>query len=174
APPARSVHGDDRGRSGRPRHAVRDRRGLPRGLPEGDRGGAAAVADGGAQGAGGRRPDLCAFAHGVPRSDGGRARLPALLHRRVRDDGASPVSHWRTTITLADVTTFLRKAGDWSGGTIASATLSGSNVTLSGGGTSTTIAASSFRSDVNAWAHCLHPDRYPTVNAVNGTTLPQT
>src|SRR5207245_4156407 len=90
------------------------------------------------------------------------------------DDGASPVSHWRTTITLADVTTFLRKAGDWSGGTIASATRSGSNVTISGGGTSTTIAASSFRSDVNAWAHCLHPDRYPTVNAVNGTTLPQT
>jgi stage II sporulation protein D len=104
----------------------------------------------------------------------GSAPLPYLRPIVERDDGASPVSHWRATISLADVTTFLRKSGDWSGGTIASATLSGSNVTLSGGGTSTTIAASSFRSDVNAWAHCLHPDRYPTVNAVNGTTLPQT
>src|SRR5438445_29983 len=37
-----------------------------------------------------------------------------------------------------------------------------------------TRAPSSFRSDVIAWAHCPPPDRYPTVNAVNGTTLPQT
>ncbi len=104
----------------------------------------------------------------------GSSPLPYLRPIVELDDGASPVSHWRTTIPLADVTTFLRKAGDWSGATITSATLAGSDVTLSGGGTSTTISVSSFRSDVNAWAHCLHPDRYPTVNAVNGTTLPQT
>src|SRR5262245_23180631 len=66
----------------------------------------------------------------------GSSPLPYLRPVVESDDGASPVSHWRTTIPLADVTTFLRKSGDWSGGTITSATLAGSDVTLSAGGTS--------------------------------------
>jgi stage II sporulation protein D len=104
----------------------------------------------------------------------GSAPLPYLRPVIERDDGASPVSHWRTTIALTDVTTYLRKAGDWSGGRITSASLSGSQITVKGGGTATTLAVTTFRNDLNAWGHCLAPDRYPTVNAINGTSLPQT
>src|SRR5206468_3365738 len=62
--------------------------------------------------------------------------------------------------------------GDWGSGTVTSVATSGSNVVVKGPGQSDTFSATTFRSDMNAWAHCLDPSRYPTLDADG--TLPQT
>ena len=104
----------------------------------------------------------------------GSAPLPYLRPIRERDDGDSPLSHWRATIPLKDVGRFLRAAGDWSTGSIRTARTSGSKVIITGrGGASRTIDMAQFRVDINDWAHCLEPTRYPGVNGTNGTALPQ-
>jgi SpoIID/LytB domain protein len=105
----------------------------------------------------------------------GSAPLPYLRPVTELDDGGSPVSHWRATLPLTDVATFLRRAGDWSSaGAVTSVSTAGSTVTVRGVGTSKALSASEFRNDLNAWAYCLDPDRYPSINGVNGTALPQT
>ena len=37
----------------------------------------------------------------------------------------------------------------------------GPSITVSGHGVARVLAVSTVRSDVNAWAHCLQPGRYP-------------
>src|SRR5438445_4856354 len=105
----------------------------------------------------------------------GSAPLPYLRPVAELDDGGSPVSHWRATVPLSDVARFLRQAGDWpSAGAVTSVSATGSTVTVRGGGTSKALSVSEFRNDLNAWGHCLDPDRYPSINGINGTPLPQT
>jgi SpoIID/LytB domain protein len=105
----------------------------------------------------------------------GTAPLPYLRPVAERDDGASPLSHWRATISLADVTRFLRAAGAWSRGRVTSARTSGSEVVLTSSASPhrRTISVSAFRNDLNQWGPCLDPDSYPGTNGDNGTRLPQ-
>jgi len=93
----------------------------------------------------------------------GSAPLPYLRPVVERDDGASPRSHWRVPIPFHDLATFLTAGGLWpKGARISSARSSGSNVVVTGAGTSTPIDAGTFRDAVNTWAPCLEPGRYPT------------
>ena len=93
----------------------------------------------------------------------GSSPLPYLRPVVERDDGASPLAHWRIALPLRDLETVLSAAGSWPNGTpITSASVTGSSVTLAGGGQSRTIDASSLRDAVNTWAPCLLPRRYPT------------
>ncbi len=89
-----------------------------------------------------------------------------------RDDGSSPLSHWRTRILYADVARFLRAAGDWSSESVTSVTRKGDRIVVRGGGTSRSLSVTEFRTDVNTWAHCLYPAVYPTVDSDG--RLPQT
>jgi stage II sporulation protein D len=99
--------------------------------------------------------------------------LPYLRPVVEQDDGASPLSHWRTTVPFGDLARFLRSAGDWPRRRrISSVSLSGGTVTVRGGEAVRRLAVAEFRSDLNSWAHCLAPDRYPTVDADG--RLPQT
>lgn len=109
----------------------------------------------------------------------GSAPLPYLKPVREADDGASPLSHWRTSVTLDDVARFLRAAGAWSAARVSSVSGGGARVVVRGRGTSAVFDTASFAADLNAWASCLAPDRYPTANAwpgrhTLGTALPQT
>jgi SpoIID/LytB domain protein len=104
----------------------------------------------------------------------GSSPLPYLRPVVERDDGGSPVSRWLTTIALSDLTRYLRAAGAWGSGSVTSVSNDSKTVTLRGGGHSRKLPVSTFRNDLNYWAHCLDPNRYPTLNAVNGTGLPQT
>jgi hypothetical protein len=80
-----------------------------------------------------------------------------------RDDGASPLAHWRIPLPFRDLQTVLGAAGSWPDGTpIASAAIGAGSVTLRGGGQSRTIDVGSLRDAVNTWAPCLLPRRYPT------------
>jgi stage II sporulation protein D len=93
----------------------------------------------------------------------GSAPLPYLRPVVEHDDGASPTSHWSVPIPFHDLATFLTAGGLWPNGKqISSARSSGSNVVVSGAGTSTPIDAGTFRDAVNTWAPCLQPGRYPT------------
>jgi hypothetical protein len=65
-------------------------------------------------------------------------------------------------IPFSDLTRFLRAAGAWgSGPAITGARPEGSNVVLSGGPLPRPLALSTLREDVNIWAPCLAPARYP-------------
>lgn len=93
----------------------------------------------------------------------GSAPLPYLRPVVERDDGASPTSHWRVPIPFHDLATFLTAGGVWPDGKqISSVRSKGSNVVVTGSGTSTPIDAGTFRDTVNTWAPCLEPGRYPT------------
>ncbi|MEX1262889.1 MAG: SpoIID/LytB domain-containing protein [Actinomycetota bacterium] len=93
----------------------------------------------------------------------GSAPLPYLRPVVERDDGASPLSHWRTELPFDDLATVLRAAGSWpEGAPISSATVGGSAIRLKGGGETRTIDASGLRDAVNTWAPCLLPRRYPS------------
>ncbi len=92
----------------------------------------------------------------------GSAPLPYLRPVDERDDGASPLSRWRVELPFGDLATVLRAAGSWPGGAIASASVGGSAIRLSGGGESHTLDASGLRDAVNTWASCLLPRRYPS------------
>jgi stage II sporulation protein D len=104
----------------------------------------------------------------------GSAPLPYLRPVVERDDGASPESHWRVVMPLSDVGRFLHAAGAWPGGAVTGVRRSGSNVVVSGGGTSKSIGVSDFRNDLNSWSGCLDPDTYPTAGGTHGEVLPQT
>jgi stage II sporulation protein D len=92
----------------------------------------------------------------------GSAPLPYLRPVVEHDDGASPVSRWAVTIPYTNLATFLSAGGEWRGGTrIGSVRLRRGSVVVTGPGASRTIDLSTFRDDVNTWAPCLKPGRYP-------------
>jgi stage II sporulation protein D len=101
----------------------------------------------------------------------GSAPLPYLRPVVERDDGASPLSHWRVEVPPRDLAMVLRADGMWPAGTpITSVRVDGDTVLLSGGGEARTVGADGVRDALNSWAACLLPKRYPT----NGlpTTVP--
>jgi len=102
----------------------------------------------------------------------GGTPLPYLRPVIERDDGASPYAHWNVTLPYRDVARFLRDAGSWGSKPITSVRLTGSTVTVSGGGSSKHLDVATFRSDVNTWSSCDEPDRYPPVD--QGLRLAQT
>lgn len=102
----------------------------------------------------------------------GSSPLPYLRPVVERDDGGSPVSHWKTAIPHAAVGRFLRAAGDWSSRPVSSVVKKGDRILVRGGGRSVSLSASQFRSDINSWAHCLDPAVYPTTDSDG--RLPQT
>jgi stage II sporulation protein D len=92
----------------------------------------------------------------------GSAPLPYLRPVPERDDGASPLSHWRVRIPFADLARFLAAAGAWpADAPIADVRPSGGTVRILGGGSSRRIEVSDLRTAVNTWAPCLMPGRYP-------------
>lgn len=92
----------------------------------------------------------------------GSAPLPYLRPVVERNDGASPTSHWRVRIPFEDLASFLHAAGDWPNGrAISDVRLNGSAILVSGSGTSRSMDLGTFRDDVNTWASCLEPARYP-------------
>jgi stage II sporulation protein D len=92
----------------------------------------------------------------------GSAPLPYLRPVVERDDGASPVSHWRVLLPLGDVATFLHEAGAWPAHRpVGRVALKGSTVTVQGGGRRRSMDLTSFRDAVNTWGPCLEPGRYP-------------
>jgi SpoIID/LytB domain protein len=102
---------------------------------------------------------------------GGRA-LPYL--RPVSgEDADAPLAHWTAKLPLADVTATLRLAERWPGGMIAAVSLSGDQVTVSGGGKSASMAKTTFRNALNDEAPCAFPGRYPGPGS-SGRKLPLT
>ena len=102
----------------------------------------------------------------------GGAPLPYLRPVVERDDGASPVSRWRVRFPFADLARFLAAAGDWPGGdTLSSVARGGDVLALSGDGASRTLDVSTFERDVDVWAPCLEPNRYPGLGST-GSRLP--
>ena len=92
----------------------------------------------------------------------GSAPLPYLRPVVERDDGASPVSHWRVRLPLDDVATFLHEAGAWPAHRpVGRVTLQGSTVAVAGGGHRRSMDLTTFRDAVNTWGPCLEPGRYP-------------
>jgi SpoIID/LytB domain protein len=102
----------------------------------------------------------------------GSEPLPYLRPVVERDDGGSPVSRWRTAIAHRDVARFLRAAGEWSSKPVTSVIRKGDRVVVRGGGASKSFSVTEFRSEINAWAHCLDPAVYPTIDSDG--RLPQT
>ena len=92
----------------------------------------------------------------------GSAPLPYLRPVVERDDGASPVSHWRVRVPFEDLATFLHEAGEWPAHrSVSSVGLEGSTVTVQGAGASRSMDLTTFRDAVNVWGPCLKPGRYP-------------
>jgi stage II sporulation protein D (peptidoglycan lytic transglycosylase) len=92
----------------------------------------------------------------------GSAPLPYLRPVVERDDGASPVSRWLVRLPFLDLARFLHAAGDWPGGRmISSVRLDGTTIVVSGDGASRSMDLGTFRDNVNIWAPCLLPGRYP-------------
>jgi stage II sporulation protein D len=117
---------------------------------------------------GGRPADTVYFSTSNGRTYGndevfGSAPLPYLRPVPERDDSASPLARWRIDLPFGDLATVLRAAGSWpAGAPIASATVDGSGVRLTGDGEQRTIGAGDLRDAVNTWAPCLMPQRYPS------------
>ncbi|HWD09806.1 MAG TPA: SpoIID/LytB domain-containing protein [Actinomycetota bacterium] len=103
----------------------------------------------------------------------GGSPLPYLQPVVENDDAASPTSHWSVTMPLTDLAQTLNLAGAWGTGAISSVNQQGTNLTVSGSGQSKTLSITSFRNDLNNFASCLTPRRYPTA-ASSGGHLPQT
>lgn len=92
----------------------------------------------------------------------GSAPLPYLRPVVERDDGASPLSHWRVRLPFDDVATFLHEAGEWPAHrAVTGVRLEGSTVTVEGGGRERAMDLTTFRDAVNTWGPCLEPGRYP-------------
>jgi stage II sporulation protein D len=92
----------------------------------------------------------------------GSAPLPYLRPVVERDDGASPLSHWRVRLPFEDVATFLHAAGEWPAHRpVTGVRLEGSTVTVDGGGRERSMDLTTFRDAVNTWGPCLEPARYP-------------
>jgi len=92
----------------------------------------------------------------------GSAPLPYLRPVVERDDGASPLSHWRVRLPLDDVARFLHEADEWPAHRpVTSVGLDGSTVTVEGGGHARSMDLTTFRDAINTWGPCLEPGRYP-------------
>lgn len=92
----------------------------------------------------------------------GSAPLPYLRPVVERDDGASPLSHWRVRLPLDDVATFLHEAGEWPAHRpVTGVGQDGSTVTVEGGGHARAMDLTTFRDAINTWGPCLEPGRYP-------------
>jgi stage II sporulation protein D len=92
----------------------------------------------------------------------GGTPLPYLRGVRERDDMASPTSRWSTKIRFRDLARFLAREDLWPADRpITDVSGDGSQITVRGGGTSTTLEGSTFRGAVNRWAPCLKPKAYP-------------
>jgi stage II sporulation protein D len=105
----------------------------------------------------------------------GSAPLPYLRPVPEHDDHASPLSHWRVAFGFTDLTRFLVAAGAWPDGPrITAAQVHDGDVTLRGGGTARTISLGTLQADVNGWAPCLAPGRYPPASLRGTTRLPVT
>ncbi len=93
----------------------------------------------------------------------GSAPLPYLRPVVEYDDGASSVSHWQVSLPFTDLAAFLHAAGDWPAGrAISTVRLQGSStIVVLGEGTDRSMDVDTFRDDVNTWAPCLEPSRYP-------------
>jgi stage II sporulation protein D len=101
----------------------------------------------------------------------GSSPLPYLRGVVERDDGASPTSHWQTTISFPELATFLAAGDLWPAGRrITEVHGDGARVTVRGSGRTRAIDGSAFREAVNVWAPCLRPDRYPS--GALPTTIP--
>jgi stage II sporulation protein D len=105
----------------------------------------------------------------------GSAPLPYLRPVVERDDGASPLSHWRVVLPFRDLAQFLHAGDLWpEGQAISGATLRGSTVVIhGGGGTKRSMDVGEFRDAVNTWGPCLEPGRYPPASRT-GARLPVT
>jgi stage II sporulation protein D len=104
----------------------------------------------------------------------GSAPLPYLRPVVERDDGASPVSHWRAVLPFRSLASFLQAAHLWpKGEAISSLLRSGSTIVIQGHGTRRSVAESDFTGAVNTWASCLEPGRYPSAS-LKGPPLPVT
>ena len=100
--------------------------------------------------------------------------LPYLRPVAEHDDHASPESHWTVQLPFADLTSFLRAAGEWPAGPrIARAQVHGGTVELSGAGVARSVDLDTLRDDVNEWSPCLSPGRYPPAGW-NGVQLAET
>lgn len=92
----------------------------------------------------------------------GSSPLPYLRPVVERDDGASPLSHWRVRLPFADLARLLTAGDEWPAGRpISDVRTETGSVVVTGGGASRAIDLATFRTVVNAWAHCLRPARYP-------------
>ena len=92
----------------------------------------------------------------------GSTPLPYLRPVVERDDGASPLSHWRVQLPFDDLARFLHEAGEWPRQRpVTGVGLDGSTVTVEGGGRRRSMDLTTFRDAVNTWGPCLEPDRYP-------------
>jgi SpoIID/LytB domain protein len=103
----------------------------------------------------------------------GGGPLPYLRGIHERDDGASPLSHWKVRLPFADLGRFLDFADLWPGGRIRRARFDGGHVRLRGGGRSVALDREELRDALNFWARCLEPGNYPTAEP-DGYRLPQT
>jgi stage II sporulation protein D len=88
--------------------------------------------------------------------------LPYLRPVTEDDDGASGLSHWRSSVRFEDLARFLDAAGSWPASTpVDGVSVDGETATITGGGQTRSIAESDLRDAVNTWASCLVPSRYP-------------
>ena len=91
------------------------------------------------------------------------------------NDSQAPLAHWTASITLADLAAAMHAGDDWPGGAIATVTLSGDRVTMTGSGHSVSKLRSTVENDLNNEAPCLFPKKYPSdTGSAKGGPLPQT
>jgi hypothetical protein len=65
-------------------------------------------------------------------------------------------------LLFEDLARFLHAAGDWPGGkAVSGLRVDGSTIVVSGARASRSMDLDTFRDDVNTWAPCLAPSRYP-------------
>jgi SpoIID/LytB domain protein len=102
---------------------------------------------------------------------GGEA-LPYLRGHEERDDGASPLAHWRVEVPFGDLGRFLAAEGLDPGGRIRSVHAGQEGIRIAGQ-RAVTVSKDGLRDALNEWAECLMPDRYPT-SEPDGYQLPQT
>lgn len=104
----------------------------------------------------------------------GSAPLPYLRPVTEHDDGASPTSHWRVSLRLADLGPILAAAELWPPDVPVRRVVPGGDAFgLSGPGVVRSIDRADFRTAVNQWAPCLLPGRYPGDSRF-GSPLPLT
>jgi stage II sporulation protein D len=103
----------------------------------------------------------------------GGSPLPYLRGIRERDDGASPLSHWRVEVPFEDLARFLTAAGSWSGRPIRRVSIEDGAFTIRGRRGRVALGKDGLRDALNETASCLAPARYPPTEP-EGVQLPST